>query len=117
MHFFVTAGNPCGVRGSIRRTCWRPWRKWASPSRRHADAGASVALSGADPLNLVGILSPGAWLAALTANRLLFRDGIPLAVLAAGEERWLETLKDDERWQAHNLLVRRHVPAVLADLS
>jgi ATP-dependent helicase Lhr and Lhr-like helicase len=88
--------------------------------RRHARQGAEVAevaLSGADPLNLVGILTPGARLAALTGNRLLFRDGLPLAVLAAGDERWLETLADEERWQAHTLLVRRHVPAVLADLS
>jgi ATP-dependent helicase Lhr and Lhr-like helicase len=85
--------------------------------RRHADAGTAIALSGADPLNLVGVLTPGARLAALTGNRLLFREGIPLAVLAAGDERWLETLEDEERWQAHNLLVRRHVPPVLADLS
>jgi len=80
-------------------------------------AGTFVALSGADPLNLAGILTPGARLAALTGNRLLYRAGIPLATLAAGDERWLDTLADDQRWQAHNLLVLRHVPAVLADLS
>jgi hypothetical protein len=42
-------------------------------------------VSGADPLNLVGILTPGAKLPALAGNRLLYRDGIPTAVLAAGD--------------------------------
>ena len=40
-----------------------------------------VSVSGADPLNLVGILTPGPRLPALAGNRLLYRDGIPTAVL------------------------------------
>ena len=38
-----------------------------------------VSLSGADPLNLVGILTPGPKLPALTGNRVLYRDGLPVA--------------------------------------
>ena len=48
--------------------------------RRRPASGEWVSLSGADPLNLAGILTPGAKLAALTGNRLLFRDGVPVAV-------------------------------------
>jgi ATP-dependent Lhr-like helicase len=48
-----------------------------------------IALSAADPLNLVGILTPGARIAALTANRILFRDGLPIAALEAGQVRRL----------------------------
>ena len=44
--------------------------------RRRPASGEFVSLSGADPLNLAGILTPGAKLAALTGNRLLFRDGV-----------------------------------------
>ena len=44
-----------------------------------------IALSAADPLNLQGILTPGARIAALTTNRILFCSGIPLAALAGGE--------------------------------
>jgi len=42
-------------------------------------------LSAADPLNLQGILTPGPRIAALSANRILFRDGLPIAALEAGE--------------------------------
>jgi len=44
-----------------------------------------IALSAADPLNLQGILTPGPRIAALTANRILFFDGLPIAALEAGE--------------------------------
>jgi hypothetical protein len=33
---------------------------------------------GADPLNLTGILTPGPRLAALTGNRVVYRDGLPI---------------------------------------
>src|SRR6516225_7930387 len=46
--------------------------------RRQPAAGALLSLSGADPLNLVGILTPGPRLPALTGNRLLYRDGLPI---------------------------------------
>ena len=42
-----------------------------------------VTLSAADPLNLQGILTPGPRVGALTANRILFRDGLPIAALEA----------------------------------
>jgi len=48
-----------------------------------------ITLSAADPLNLQGILTPGPRIAAVAANRILFRDGLPLAVLEAGEIRKL----------------------------
>jgi len=36
-----------------------------------------VALSACDPLNLVGILTPGARVPALPQNRVVFVDGVP----------------------------------------
>jgi ATP-dependent Lhr-like helicase len=86
-------------------------------ARRKPVEGHHVAVSGADPLNLVGILTPGARLPSLIGNRLLYRDGVPLAVLAAGEVSFLAELTAAEQWEARNLLLRRHVPAVLADLA
>jgi ATP-dependent Lhr-like helicase len=47
--------------------------------------GELVVLSAADPLNLAGILIPGPRVAALTGNRILFRDGLPIAALESGE--------------------------------
>ena len=48
-----------------------------------------VTLSAADPLNLQGILTPGSRIAAFTANRVSFRNGLPLAALEGGEVRKL----------------------------
>jgi ATP-dependent Lhr-like helicase len=86
-------------------------------TRRKAHSQSHVSLSGADPLNLVGILTPGPRLPSLSGNRLLYRDGIPIALFAGGEVRFLEKLEPKEQWEAQNLLLRRHVPAVLADMA
>jgi ATP-dependent Lhr-like helicase len=48
-----------------------------------------ITLSAADPLNLHGILTPGSRIAALTAGRILVRDGEAIAALEAGEIRKL----------------------------
>jgi ATP-dependent Lhr-like helicase len=102
-----------------------PGEQFASPDaigllrdvRRKEYTGQQVAVSAADPLNLVGILTPGARLPALTGNRVLYRDGVPIAVLAGGETRFLEKLEPKEQWDAQNAVLRRHVPAVLASLA
>ena len=57
--------------------------------RKLEHAGALVALSGADPLNLVGILTPDARVAAIARNRVLFRDGVAIAAIEGGEVRRL----------------------------
>jgi ATP-dependent helicase Lhr and Lhr-like helicase len=48
-----------------------------------------ITLSAADPLNLQGVLTPGARIPAFTANRILFRDGLPIAALESGQIRKL----------------------------
>jgi ATP-dependent helicase Lhr and Lhr-like helicase len=59
--------------------------------RRRPASGEFVSLSGADPLNLAGVLTPGLKLAALTGNRLLFRDGLPVASLRGDDVGFLPT--------------------------
>ena len=49
-----------------------------------------ITISAADPLNLVGILSPGARVAAITAHRILLRDGVPVAALRGDQISRLE---------------------------
>jgi ATP-dependent Lhr-like helicase len=78
--------------------------------RRQPASGALVSLSGADPLNLAGIITPGPRLAALTGNRLLYRDGVPIALLAAGEVQFLETLDAASEWAAQKALLRSADP-------
>jgi ATP-dependent Lhr-like helicase len=81
--------------------------------RRKNEPSGWVSLSGADPLNLAGILTPGPKLAALAGNRLLYRDGMPIASLAGGETRFYETLAPAEEWQARKILLSGTVPAAL----
>ena len=57
--------------------------------RKALSNGELITLSAADPLNLQGILTPGPRIAALTSNRILFHDGLPIAALEAGEIRKL----------------------------
>jgi ATP-dependent Lhr-like helicase len=53
--------------------------------RKGPEKNELIVLSAADPLNLQGILTPGARVSALTSNRILFCDGLPVAALEAGE--------------------------------
>ena len=55
--------------------------------RKGPSNGELITLSAADPLNLQGILTPGPRIASLTASRILFRNGLPIAALEAGEIR------------------------------
>ena len=56
--------------------------------KRGAD-GRMVVVSGGDPLNLAGILTPGERVAALPTNRVLYRDGVPIGVIEGGKRRLL----------------------------
>ena len=67
------------------------------------------AYDASDPLNLVGIATPGDRVPALAGNRILYRDGEPIAILEGKETRFLVDLDPATRWQAQNALVRRAV--------
>jgi len=79
--------------------------------RREQDEGNALSLSGADPLNLVGILTPGAKLPALAGNRVIYREGMPIAVLSGGEAQFLEPLEPATEWEVRKALLRgtRHL--------
>jgi ATP-dependent Lhr-like helicase len=79
--------------------------------RRQPDADTWVAVSGSDPLNLAGILTPGPKIAALAGNRVLYRDGVPMASLAAGEVTFFGGLDPASEWQARQVLLRAAVRA------
>jgi ATP-dependent Lhr-like helicase len=81
--------------------------------RRKPDRGL-VSISAADPLNLVGILTPGPRLPALASNRVLFEDGVPVATLAGGETKILANSGSASEWDLRlALLGRRPRPAPL----
>jgi ATP-dependent helicase Lhr and Lhr-like helicase len=85
--------------------------------RRKPHTQHYVSLSAADPLNLIGIITPGARLASLAGNRLLYRDGLPIATYAADEVHFLEDVQSKDQWEVQTALLRRHAPVALDDLA
>ena len=58
--------------------------------RKRPTDGALISLSACDPLNLLGTLLPGNKVPALAGNRLLYRDGVPVASLVTGKIQLLQ---------------------------
>ncbi len=69
-----------------------------------------VSISATDPLSLVGIVTPGERVTALSGNRVLLEQGIPMAVQAGGEVRFLKEIPEKSQWEIRNLLIRRQGP-------
>jgi ATP-dependent Lhr-like helicase len=57
--------------------------------RRAPKTGRWVTIAAVDPLNLVGVVTPGERVAAVARNRIVLEDGRPLAVLDGNELRLL----------------------------
>ncbi len=55
-------------------------------------------ISGTDPLNLAGILSPGRRIPAIASNRIVYRSGVPVAALVGGEIRMFS-----DKYKSHEL--------------
>jgi ATP-dependent helicase Lhr and Lhr-like helicase len=72
-----------------------------------------ISVSAADPLNLMGIITPGARITAHTSNRILYRDGVPVAMLESGETKFLVELSRTMEWKAKSALLRKTTPPVL----
>jgi ATP-dependent Lhr-like helicase len=85
--------------------------------RRRPASGDWISLSAADPLNLIGVLTPGPRLPALKNNRVLYRDGLPIAALSGGKVEFLAALDRATQWEAEKRLVRSAARGQLADLA
>jgi ATP-dependent helicase Lhr and Lhr-like helicase len=81
--------------------------------RRSPGTGQLLSVSGADPLNLVGILTPGERISPIRANRILYRDGVPVAVRESKQIRLLVDMSSATEWEARNALLRRAFPRQL----
>ncbi|WP_249121701.1 DEAD/DEAH box helicase [Stutzerimonas stutzeri] len=72
--------------------------------RKRSPIGEMIAVSAVDPLNQVGTLLPGERVPAVPGNRILYRDGVPLALLIAGKPELLAELNEDDQRKARQLL-------------
>jgi ATP-dependent Lhr-like helicase len=74
--------------------------------RKRATDGEWLALSALDPLNLIGTVVAGTKVPRQLGARVLWRDGLPIATLVAGETSWLVELPAAEQRSAHKALLR-----------
>jgi ATP-dependent Lhr-like helicase len=74
--------------------------------RKTDKSGELIVISAADPLNLVGILTPDARVTAIARNRILLRDGVAVGAWEGSEVRRLAASELDEG-ALHGLLSRR----------
>lgn len=81
--------------------------------RREATSGQWIVVAATDPANLLGSVLPGDKVARVPGHRVLYRDGLPIAVLAAGEVAFLETLATEDQQKATRVL--RGFEPVFAD--
>src|SRR5687767_4705114 len=72
-----------------------------------------ISVSAADPLNLVGIITPGSRVTAFTSNRILYNAGELTAVMESGETRFLMELSRSLVWKAKAALMRKATPPTL----
>jgi ATP-dependent Lhr-like helicase len=85
--------------------------------RKRAAEDRLVSLSAADPLNLIGLLTSEARVPALAGNRVLLRDGVPVAVHAGGETQFLIELPPGSEWTARNALLHGRIPQLPARVN
>ncbi|HLT43627.1 MAG TPA: hypothetical protein VK000_03085 [Luteimonas sp.] len=74
--------------------------------RRNPPDGQLLAVSASDPLNLAGTVLPGSKVPRLPGARVLYRDGVALAALVAGEVQALAPLDADTTEAARRVLLR-----------
>ncbi|HET7837338.1 MAG TPA: ATP-dependent DNA helicase, partial [Variovorax sp.] len=84
-------------------------------TRRRPLDGALVCLSAADPANLLGTIMPGPKAARVAGSRVLYRDGVPIASLVAGQVELLQALAPSLAQAAQRALMSE-APSRVAEL-
>ena len=74
--------------------------------RKRPPDSSLVAVSGVDPLNLAGTLLPGAKVPAIVGNKLVYRDGIPIAAIIAGKPQYWGEIDEALMLQVRDRLFR-----------
>lgn len=74
--------------------------------RRGKPNDALISISSSDPLNLTGILIPGPRIPAQGSKRILFRDGVPVAVKSGNDISLLQEIRQADDWAIRNALIR-----------
>ena len=86
--------------------------------RRLEGGDRLIAVAATDPLNLVGIITPGERIPAVARSRILYRAGVPVLALEAGELKPLQPGDGAPAAEMVQALVRKQLtPALRAHLA
>jgi ATP-dependent Lhr-like helicase len=80
--------------------------------RTRAPDGTLVTVCGCDPLNLVGCVLAGAKVPAVASSRIVYRDGLAVAIRCAGVVALPQPLSPDDMRVVHATLRAGHAPLV-----
>ena len=83
--------------------------------KREKRRGELVSVSACDPVNLVGVVTPGRRITAIPGNRILFRDGEPVARYEGKSVHFEKKLDAEMAWTLEKSLIRKHVPPKLRE--
>ena len=67
-------------------------------------------LSAVDPLNLLNLILPNRKLSRLSKNRVLYENGIPIAVLESDKVSFLREVDAAEQWNLQQALIKKNFP-------
>jgi ATP-dependent Lhr-like helicase len=79
--------------------------------KRMGPTGESVVVSAADPAQLCGLIGQALKIPQIAANRILFRDGVPIAVMTNAGCEMLQALGSAEEARARHELLGSHAPS------
>ncbi|WP_419613086.1 Lhr family helicase [Thiolapillus sp.] len=65
---------------------------------RQPQRGQLITISAADPLNLTGIVTPDERIASIAGQRILYRNGVPVAHGGKGRIVFLQDFNDEQQW-------------------
>jgi hypothetical protein len=66
-----------------------------------------------DSLNLLNLIFPNRKLSRLNKNRMLYENGIPIAVLESGKVIFLKEIEVAQEWNLQQALIKKNFPARL----
>lgn len=81
--------------------------------RKEPPTGDLITLNAVDPCNLLGFAIPGKKVTNLPGNRVLYQDGVPLAILEGKEFKPLRELPSGLKWEMQQAIQRRSFPPKL----
>lgn len=85
--------------------------------RKQPKTGDLLAISAADPLNLTGVITAGQRIPTLHSQRILYRDGVPIAINVQGKVSFMTDIEPQEEWRVRNALLRMPKPASASSIS